>query len=365
MQFHKLQVAQKTAETTDTTTLELAIPAELTDLFQYRQGQYITIKATIGGKEIRRAYSMSSSPLDKTLAVSVKKVKGGQMSTWLHDIIKTGDSLEVAEPEGRFTNVLDVTQRRTYYLIGSGSGITPLMSILKTVLEAEPMSSVFLLYGSRDEENIIFRQALDTLSERYTGQLMVEYVLSQPPKQSGGLFGMFKKSTSNWQGRKGRIDATMIGHFIDDNAAPTRDDDCLYFICGPGNMADNIKTALVARGVESKQIHTELFLNAHHIPGEDMQTGAAGGKTARVTLNGQQYKVTVPPGASILDALVKEKLDPPYSCTSGACSTCMAKLSEGKVTMDACYALDDEEVKNGYILTCQAKPDTDVVLSFD
>jgi ring-1,2-phenylacetyl-CoA epoxidase subunit PaaE len=369
MDFFQLPVKSTQPETGDTVTIELDIPEALADQFAYKQGQYITIRRKQGEQELRRSYSMSSAPAEGRLAVTVKKVPGGQMSGWLHDAVQPGDLLDVAAPQGRFFVDTNPDKRRTYYLFGAGSGITPLMSILKTVLEAEPMSSVFLLYGSRSEEGIIFREALDALAERYDGQLFVEHVLSQPRKEGGGgLFGMFKKSTSNWQGKKGRIDGRLVGDFLDENMPRGPEGDCLYFVCGPGGMTDAVKANLLGRGIATKQIHTEHFVNAHHVPGEFAEAGASanGEKRAIVHLKGQKIELPVPEEATILDVLVKAKHDPPYSCTSGACSTCMAKLLSGKVRMDACYALDDEEVKAGYILTCQAHPETPVVeLSYD
>lgn len=367
MDFFELKIKSKTAETVDTTTLELDIPAELRDLFTYKQGQYLTIRLKQNGQELRRSYSMSSSPLENRLAVTVKKVTGGKVSTYLHDNAQVGDTLEIAAPQGRFYADLNPDKRRTYYLFAAGSGITPLMSIIQTTLESEPMSAIFLLYGSRNEENIIFRDALDRLSERYVGQLHVEHVLSQPKKEStgGGLFGMFKKSTSNWQGKMGRISGQMANTFLDDNMAHGPESDCIYFICGPGDMADSIKETLLGRGITAKQIHTEHFVNASHTPGE-IASGASSGKRVIVHLKGQRIELPVPDGATILDVLVKAKYDAPYSCTAGACSTCMAKLINGKVNMDACYALDDEEVKAGYILTCQSQLETEVVeLTYD
>jgi ring-1,2-phenylacetyl-CoA epoxidase subunit PaaE len=368
MEFFQLKVKQITPETADTATLEFDIPEELSDAFRYKQGQYITLRTHINGQELRRSYSMSSSPLDKKLAVTVKKVSGGKVSNWLNGTVKVGDTVEVAPPEGRFYTELNPEKRRTYYLFGAGSGITPLMSIIRTALETEPMSAIFLLYGSRNEENIIFRDELDRLTERYNGQLHVEYVLSQPKKEGGGgLFGIFKKSSSNWQGKTGRISAKVIQNFLDEQLARGPEHDCFYFVCGPGSMTDDVKHALTERGVASKQVHAEHFVNANHVPGEFAATpGAAGGKRVIVHLKGEKIELPIPPGATILDVLVKEKFDPPYSCTAGACSTCMAKLVSGKVTMDACYALDDDEVKAGYILTCQAHPESDVVeLTYD
>ena len=311
---------------------------------------------------------MSSSPLDKKLVVTVKKVEDGKVSTWLHDSVKAGDTLEVAAPEGRFNTELNPDKRRTYYMIGAGSGITPLMSIIRTALETEPMSAIFLLYGSRNEESIIFREELDRLSERYVGQLHVEYVLSQPKKEGGsGLFGIFKKSSSNWQGKTGRIGIKTVNNFLDEQLARGPEHDCFYFICGPGTMTDDVKAGLTGRGIAAKQIHAEHFVNANHVPGEFSDSPSAGGaKRVIVHLKGERIELPIPDGATILDVLVKEKYDPPYSCTAGACSTCMAKLISGKVSMEACYALDDDEVKAGYILTCQSHLETDVVeLTYD
>lgn len=361
MDFFPIKIKQKTVETQDTVTLELEIPAELQDLFTYKQGQYLTIKAQLDSHELRRSYSMSSSPLENRLAITVKKVQGGKVSTWLHDQVQVGDALEVAPPAGRFYHELHPEKRRTYYLFAAGSGITPIISIIKTTLEAEPMSAIFLLYGSRNEENIIFQESLDQLSERYSGQLHVEHILSQPKKESagGGIFGLFKKSTTNWQGKIGRINGKVTNAFMDENMPHGPESDCVYFICGPGDMADLVKASLIGRGINARQIHTEHFVNATHTPGEF--AGGTGGKMAIVHLKGNRIEIPVPEGATILDVLVKAKHDPPYSCTSGACSTCMAKLTSGKVRMDACYALDDDEVKAGYILTCQSHPETDVV----
>ncbi len=362
MEFFELKVRAIRPETTDTSTIELEVPESLKDKFSYRQGQYITLRTEQDGKELRRSYSMSSSPLDNKLAITVKKVKGGRVSTWLVDEVKEGDTLNVATPEGRFYSEVNPDKRRTYYMFGAGSGITPLMSIIRTVLEAEPMSAVFLLYGNRDEENIIFRDELDALSKRYDGQLHVEYVLSQPKKESsGGLFGLFRKSSSNWQGKTGRITAKVANQFLDEQMARGPEQDCVYFICGPGFMADDIRNAIISRGISSKQVHTEHFVNAGHTPGEFVAGAAGGEKKAIIHLRGEKHEFMVPDGGTILDVLVKAKLDPPYSCTSGACATCMGKVLSGKVVMDACYALDESEIKSGYILTCQSRPDSDVV----
>lgn len=370
MEFYPLKIKQITPETSRAVTIEFEVPEELRQTFVYKQGQYLTVRLHLDGHELRRSYSMSSSPLEHRLAVTVKKVAGGQVSTYLHDQAQVGDTLELAAPDGRFYTPLDPEKRRTYYLFGAGSGITPLMSVLKTILEAEPMSSVFLLYGNRDEENIIFRETLEGLAERYSGQLSVEHILSQPKKEpgSGGLLGMFKKTTTLWQGKTGRIDARAVAAFLEENPPHGPASDCEYFLCGPGGLPETVKAALLGQGIDTKQIHSEHFANAHHVPGENIPAAlpGAGGKRIIVHLKGQRIEAAVPDGATILDVLVKEKYDAPYSCTSGACATCMAKVLQGKVKMDVCYALEDDEIKAGYCLTCQSHPETEVVeLTYD
>lgn len=368
MQFHTLTILNKTQETADTVTIELAVPTELENVFYaFQPGQYLTIKMDVGGHEIRRSYSMSSSPLEKKLAVTVKRIQGGRISPILHDQLKAGDTLTVSEPEGRFTLSLDPEKRRTYYFFAAGSGITPIMSHLRSILEAEPMSTIFLLYGNRTEEDIIFKNELDQLVDRYTGQLQTTHTLSRPKREGGGgLFGMFKKGTMQWQGLTGRIDAKLTGRFLDENMAQGPEKDCVYMVCGPGNMPDTVKAALMGRGVDSAQIHVEHFLQAGHVPGEGIGTAGDGASRLVVHLRGRRYEYAMPDGATLLDTMVREKLDAPYSCTSGACSTCVAKVLEGNVKMDVCYALDEAEVKAGYCLTCQARPKSPVVeISFD
>lgn len=356
--FYDLPVSEVRRETFDTVSLIFDVPESLQQTFSYKHGQYLTLKFELNGEEVRRSYSMSSSPIENELAVTVKKVEGGKVSTYINDNLKAGDTVAVMPADGRFHTELDADQRKDYYLFGAGSGITPLMSILKTVLEEEPQSTVFLLYGNRREECIIFQEQLDELQRKYENQLIVEHILSQPKREkAGGVFGFMKKGKTDWDGRIGRIDGSEVRRFLNDH--PKRSPEAEYFICGPGNMIDVVEVTLQGQGIDSKRIYTERFASGK--PAAEPSNAGLDGAKVKVQLDGSEFEVTVKEGKTILDTLLAEKYDPPYSCTSGACSTCMAKMIKGSVKMDACFALDDDEVEEGYILTCQSHPTTDEV----
>lgn len=364
--FHSLKISKIENETNDTVSVSFEIPADLKEAFKYTQGQYLTLKFEINGEEQRRAYSMSSSPIEDDIKVTIKRVKGGLVSNHIHDNLKPGSTVEVMQPDGRFYSKLDPDHRKSYYMFAAGSGITPLMSIATTILEKESQSSVSLLYGNRNEDSIIFKEKLKSYADKYSGQFKLEHILSKPKtEKKSGLGGLFKKAKPTWQGQIGRIGTQEVRKFLDDHKSIYSDS--VYFICGPGNMIDTVEAFLIQQGADKSNIHTERFVTANNTTSKKAtNVSGAGGSRVTYILNGEENSLTVPKGKTILAEMIDQKLEPPYSCTSGACSTCMAKMTTGKVNMEVCYALDDDEVAAGYILCCQAQAVTEEVsINFD
>ncbi|MBP7821375.1 MAG: ferredoxin--NADP reductase [Saprospiraceae bacterium] len=363
--FYPLEIKNIEKETIDCVSISFIVPDELKEVFHYTQGQYLTLRTNINNQEIRRAYSLSSAPFEEELTVSVKQVPNGKMSTHLCSHIKVGDRIETMPPNGRFFTPLSPDAKKTYYFFCAGSGITPIISIMKTIIEEEPLSTVFLLYGNRDEENIIFKSTLDHLQEKYRDQIIVDYILSQPKRnRTSGIKGFWSKANISWQGKVGRIGLTEVSTFLEEH--PTRGKSEEYFICGPGEMITLIQSHLESSGISTKNIHHEFFTTPSSDDGDASSETHKGKSNAIVTLNGTRHEFVMERGDTILKALQNIGVEAPYSCGTGACSTCMARVKSGKISMDACFALDDDEVENGYILTCQSHPTTESIeITFD
>lgn len=357
MNFVKLRIHKIQLETADTVSVLFDLPNEVKNQFDFTPGQYLTLKDEVNGTEVRRAYSISTAPHDAHIGVTIKRIPGGRLSTFIHSNWKVDDVVEVAPPEGNFVLTTDHDKKRTVCFIAAGSGITPIVSMIKTLLENEPMSKAILLYGSRNEENIIFKDTLDALAKKYEGQLNIVHTLSAPMKEKEpGLIGIFKKSKTSWKGETGRISKEKLERFFKDHIGADSAK-IVYYLCGPGDMISNAEKVLEKHGVDKLRIHREFFST----PAEKVNPVTGSAAMVKVHLNGEIIEMNIDGKKPILDELIARKKNPPYSCTNGACSSCMAKTIEGEVKMESCYALDEEDLKKGLILTCQAKPVTSVV----
>jgi ring-1,2-phenylacetyl-CoA epoxidase subunit PaaE len=348
MDFNEIRIKKIIQETEDTKSYYFDIPDSLKEQYRYIAGQYITIKHTIKGEEVRRAYSICTPSFSDDLAVTIKRVKKGVMSNFFFENISEGDTTEIAVPEGKFTVTPDHDRSKDYYFISAGSGITPIMSMISTILEEEPKSTCFLLYGSRNEDQIIFGESLTQLQEKYGDQLFITHTLSQPKKtRKSGFSGLLGKSFTTWKGETGRISSHKIKDFIEKN--PPRNNNMEFYICGPGDIIEVAESTLLGMDMLEDQIHKEYFSTKT----ETVSTGTEA--VVKVTLDGNVHDIDVQAQETVLEAALRHKLDAPYSCTSGACSSCLAKRISGDIKMDACYALEDDEVEDGFILTCQSR----------
>lgn len=346
--FYKLKVSDVRKETDECVSIAFDIPSNLKDEFKYVQGQYITFKLNVGG-EIRRSYSICSSPVTETeLRVAVKRTPDGRGSVWLNENVKKGDDLEVMTPMGNFYSQLSSSNKKQYVLFAGGSGITPMMSIIKTVLHVEPMSNIVLFYGNRDEKSSIFKTVLDNLESSNSGRLKVIHVLESPQQSVSDLY-------------KGRLDKVKVKSLIENHVGLNLDNE--FFVCGPTPMMDNVKSVLTDLKIDSKKIHIEYFTAS--LDAAKTTSPATEGITSQITVNIDGIETSFElnsNGKSILDAAIDAGADAPYACKGAVCCTCKAKVMDGKVKMDMNYALTDEEVESGYILTCQSHPLTPVVV---
>lgn len=352
--FHDLTVAKIQQETNDAVSIVFNVPSELQDLYLgFTQGQHLVMKADIQGQEIRRNYSICSGVHDGELRVGIKKIEGGLFSSFANDELKEGDTLAVMPPEGSFNTPLDPAARKHYLGFAAGSGITPILSILKTTLESEPNSVFTLVYGNKSVSNMMFRETILGLKNRYPERFQLLNVLSREEQESEIL--------------NGRINAEKVNMLADKvlDVASVNE----AYICGPQDMTEAIRDTLQERGMDKKNIHFELFGVAPTAAKKQTVNPEDAGPVRQVAVivDGMQTNLEVAEGGvNILDAALEAGADLPFACKGGVCCTCRAKVVEGEVKMDVNYALEDWEVEEGFVLTCQCHPTTDkVVIDFD
>jgi ring-1,2-phenylacetyl-CoA epoxidase subunit PaaE len=353
--FHTLTVADVVEETAEARSIRFAVPEELRETFLFRPGQHLTLKAEIAGEEIRRNYSLCVAPQDGQVAVTVKRIAGGAFSNWVNDNLTPGMAIEVMAPHGSFT--WDFTGNAANHYVGfaGGSGITPVMSLLKTALLTEPDSRFTLFYGNRDSNSIIFLDALAGLKNRFMDRLQVHHFLAEEAEEFELLNGM--------------LDRAKCDEILETLVDPA--DIAAFFICGPGPMMDAAEAALIARNVPRDHIHLERFTAGRPSAALEAQmqalTQEAAGHSLLVTLDGRKRRISFDANAgNILDSARAAGLPAPFACKAGVCATCRAKVVSGEVEMAARYGLTDEEVAAGYVLTCQSVPKGDgVELDYD
>ncbi len=354
LRFYPLSIKEIKQETADCISISFNIPDELKDTFTYKQGQSVTMKTSINGEEVRRTYSLCSSPLSNEFRVAIKLLKDGLFSNYVHKNFKVGDVLDVMPPIGKFYSEVHIENAKNYVAFAAGSGITPIISIIKTILLTEPKSKVTLVYGNKNSNSIIFKTELEDLKSSFFQQLQIIHTFSREETDSPI--------------NEGRIDEfklKQLSTIIRYNNVHE------FFICGPEEMIVCVKNFLELKNIEKQKIHFELFIaSGRKTTTNKTETNTTNASTSFVSVkaDGRTFSFNLPNSSnvSILDAAIQNGADLPYSCKGGVCTTCKAKLVEGKVDMDVNWGLEQEEVDKGFILTCQSHPTTEkVVIDFD
>jgi len=340
--FHKLRVTEVAPLTDDSAAVTLAVPADLRDEFAYLPGQHVTVRAVVGGRDVRRPYSICADAASGKLRLAIKRIPGGVFSTYATTELKAGDELEAAAPTGDFTIEIDPSKPRRAAAIAAGSGITPVLSLISTSLESEPEASWTLLYGNKTVADIMFLEELEGLKDRHPGRFQLIHLLSREGADAPLL--------------SGRIDAEKIAAVHSDllGGAPVGE----WFLCGPRDMTTAAEEALRGLGADEGAVRVELFhsgpVDASTLPPEPPE--GEGSVDLTVIFDGRAVSARTAPETSILDAALRVRPEIPYSCRSGMCATCRAVVEEGEVTMVRNHALIDSEVEAGQILTCQSHP---------
>jgi ring-1,2-phenylacetyl-CoA epoxidase subunit PaaE len=354
--FHTLTISDIRKETEDSVSIAFEIPSDLKTSYNFIPGQYLTLKAFIDNEEIRRSYSLCTAPHENEWRVVIKQIENGKFSTFANSKLTVGQSIEVMTPTGNFQAITDNKNVKSYVLFAAGSGVTPVMSIAKTILHEEQYSNVTLFYGNKGFNSIIFREELEALKNTYINRIRVVHILS-------------RESLGN-EIQKGRIDKKKIfelyNAFLDESIVDE------VFVCGPEEMIHDVKDFMYSKGIKDKNVHFELFSsttfnNKNNNTIKDVINQPSFASMVSVIIDNDVFEVAMQSdGESILDAATKAGGDLPFACKGGVCCTCKAKVLEGSAKMDVNYALEPDEVENGYILTCQAHPTSPTLtVSFD
>ena len=352
--FHQLRVAAVEPLTEDSFSVTFEVPEELRPEFRFQAGQHLSVKAAGLGDEVRRNYSICTPATGGPLRIGVKRIPDGMFSGYVAERLQPGDVLDVMTPSGSFSTRLDPVQAKRYVAVAAGSGITPVLSILATALEVEPDSTAALIYVNRRTSTIMFLEELEDLKDRFPARFQLIHVLGQEATEVEML--------------SGRLDVERLSRILD-TLVPVDDVD-EWFLCGPLAMTDTVREVLLDRQVDAAHVHRELFHVGDRAPRRrpvvDPGSPVAGAEVT-VILDGRSSSFTVPrDGDSILDGTLRVRSNAPYACKNAVCGTCRAKIIEGRVEMDSNYALEPEELRQGYALTCQSHPVTDrVVVDFD
>ncbi|WP_454617918.1 1,2-phenylacetyl-CoA epoxidase subunit PaaE [Bradyrhizobium cenepequi] len=351
--FHRLAVHDLRRETADAISMTFVIPKELAGDYSFAPGQYLTLRTILDGEEVRRSYSICSGPDDGELRIAVKKVDGGAFSNWAAEDLKAGDELDVMTPTGRFGVAPAPEEARIYVGFAAGSGITPILSIVKGVLAREPQSRFFLFYGNRSTAGMLFLEELEELKDRFMQRFSLFHVISGEEQDIPILHG--------------RLDGEKVKVLLR-SLVPAASVDHV-FICGPTGMSEEIEATCRELGLAEDRIHVERFVSefgGKPRPKKVVEPGAPPKALASLIIDGKRREVPVADGEAILDAALRAGIDLPFACKGGMCSTCRAKLVEGKAEMELNYSLEPWELQAGFILTCQARPCSDkVVVDYD
>ncbi len=353
--FHPLKIAEVRHETADAVSIRFEIPSDLRDVFAFKAGQHLTLRADIGGEDVRRNYSVCAAPSENEIRIAVKQMPAGKFSGWANTKLKVGQTIDVLPPMGRFLIPETDAAAPHYVAFAGGSGITPVLSILKTMLETRTDSSFTLLYGNRDSASIMFLEELAALKNRHLDRLEVYHFLEEEAEEIALFNGRLDRAKCD----------EILMHLVDPSRVTA------FFICGPGPMMDSVEAALLARNVPPARILIERFTTGETPADQRMREEAlerkAAGTKLSVTLDGRSRTISFDPQrGSILECVQAAGLPAPYACKGGVCTTCRAKVTAGSVAMKKNYGLTHEELAQGYVLTCQAVPTSDAVtLTYD